>query len=263
MPVPTPDQEVGTGPAGTGNRPLSTVTDPSEDVVANHGGAEELTVVPDPADQPMLAEPPQHDPAGHDRSFYEETVLGGPADVALDGTGDSAKRGLWAWFEAGHWLGKWRTPLLVRLWRYGAGSVLAFVTSGVALFICIQWAGLGATTAAVIAFVAGALPNWILNRRWAWEKRHREGLGRETSLYVIVSLVSLGVSVAVTKASAVAAEDLSSATVRHLLVTGMYLLATVALAGAKYLAYDRWVFVDRRDSSRAQVRKTTEVKRTP
>lgn len=187
---------------------------------------------------------------------------GGPAQPAQPA--QPAHQGLWSWFEAGHWLGKWRTPLLVRLWRYGAGSVLAFVTSGVALFACIQWVGLGATTAAVIAFFAGAVPNWLLNRRWAWEKRHREGIGQETALYILVSLVSLGISVGVTKATAVAAGHISGhLTLRHLLVTGMYMLATVALAGAKYVAYDRWVFVDRRDRSRAQVRNTTEVNRTP
>jgi putative flippase GtrA len=150
------------------------------------------------------------------------------------------------------------------LWRYGAGSVVAFVTSGVALFVCIQWLGLGATTGAVIAFFAGAVPNWVLNRRWAWQKRHRDGIGKETSLYTVVSLVSLGVSVAATKATAVAAEHMGSHnTFKHLLVTGVYLLVTIALAGAKYVVYDRWVFVDRRDRSRHQVPTTTDVNRTP
>lgn len=171
---------------------------------------------------------------------------------------------LWTWFEQGHWLGRWRSPALVRIWRYGAGSVVAFVLSGVALFVCMQWAGLGASTSAVIAFFAGSVPNWLLNRRWAWQKNHREGIAQETVLYVLVSLVSLGISVAVTKATAVAASHVGThLTIRHLLVTGMYLLTTVVLSGAKYVAYDRWVFIDRRASSRAQVRTTTEQNRTP
>lgn len=175
-----------------------------------------------------------------------------------------ARTGLWSWFEAGHWLGKWRTPQLVKLWRYGAGSVLAFVTSGIALFICIQWLGFGATTAAVIAFFAGTIPNWALNRRWAWQRTHRDGIGRETTLYTIVTLASLGISVGVTKLTAIWAADMKThPIVRHLLVTGMYLLVTVVLAGAKYVAYDRLVFVDRRPRSRSQVPTTTRENRTP
>lgn len=175
-----------------------------------------------------------------------------------------AKHDPWTWFHEGHWLGRWRSPLLVKLWRYGAGSVLAFVSSGVALFICIQWLGFGATTAAVIAFLVGAIPNWILNRRWAWEKTEREGFAAETTLYVIVSLISLGISVGVTKATAIGAAHLAThLVVKHLLVTGSYLLTTVVLTGAKYVAYDRLVFVDRRPRSRHHVPTTTEVNRRP
>jgi putative flippase GtrA len=171
---------------------------------------------------------------------------------------------LWRWFEQGHWLGRWHSPLMVKLWRYGAGSVVAFVSSGVALFVGIQWVGLGATTSAVIAFLVGAIPNWILNRQWAWQRTERQGMGAETTLYVVVSLISLGISAGVTKAAAIGANHLQThEVIEHLLVTGSYLLTTVALTGAKYVAYDRWVFVDRRPRSRHQVPTTTEVKRTP
>jgi hypothetical protein len=52
-------------------------------------------------------------------------------------------------------LGRWRTPLLLKVWRYGAGSIVAFVTSGVAFYVCIDGFGLGAITCSVIAFFAG------------------------------------------------------------------------------------------------------------
>ena len=46
----------------------------------------------------------------------------------------------------------------------------------VVLFVCLSWFHIGAISSTVIAFFAGAIPNWVLNRRWAWEKRGREGV---------------------------------------------------------------------------------------
>ena len=166
------------------------------------------------------------------------------------------------WLVEGHWLGRFRTPRILRLWRYGAGSVVAFVSSTVVFYLCIGILGEGAITATVVAFFAGAVPNWVLNRRWAWEKRGRDGITRETLLYAIVSLVSLLVSAAITKGTALEAEDLRAMhMVRDVLVTGSYVLSVVLLTGLKYLAYNRFVFVDRR--SRAQVPTTTEANRQP
>jgi putative flippase GtrA len=166
------------------------------------------------------------------------------------------------WLVEGHWLGRWRTPKLLKLWRYGAGSIVAFVTSIVAYYVCYSWAHLGAITSTWIAFVAGAVPNWVLNRRWAWQKRGREGMTRETTLYVIVSLISVVVSSVFTKLTAHSAEHLANHLDKDLLVTGSYMLSVIVLTGLKYVAYDRFVFVERR-SSRAQVPTTTEQNRTP
>jgi putative flippase GtrA len=166
------------------------------------------------------------------------------------------------WLVDGHWLGRWRTPLLLKLWRYSAGSVVAFVTSSVTLYVCFSWIGFGAISSSVIAFFAGAVPNWILNRQWAWQKRGRDGMGAETTLYVIVSLVSLVASTAVTKLTAIEAAN-ATHLLKDLLVTASYMFSVVVLTGLKYLAYDRIVFVERRRSSRDQVRSTTEQNLAP
>jgi len=146
-----------------------------------------------------------------------------------------------------HWLGRWRTPLVVKLWRYGAGSVVAFVSSVVVYFGCFSWGHLGAIGSTWVAFVAGAVPNWILNRRWAWGKKGKEGVARESVLYVIVSLVSLAASSGATKATALAVVH-TSHTARDLLVTFSYMASVIVLSGLKYLVYDRYVFVNKRKS---------------
>lgn len=166
------------------------------------------------------------------------------------------------WVVEAHWLGRWRSPRLLKLWRYGAGSIVAFVTSVVVVYICYSWADFGAITSTVIGFVAGAVPNWILNRRWAWKMSSREGMGKETALYVAVSAISLVASSAADKLTARASVGLRSDMERDLLVTAAYVVSTLVLTALKYLAYDRWVFVDRR-RSRNQVPTTTEQNLVP
>jgi putative flippase GtrA len=166
------------------------------------------------------------------------------------------------WLVGAHWLGRWRTPLAVRMWRYGAGSAVAFITSGVVLFVCLGWFHLGAITSTVIAFLAGAVPNWVLNRRWAWEKRGHEGMVKETVLYVVVSVTALAASSAADKFTAVETASMKSHLEKSLLVTFAYLFSVVVLTGLKYLAYDRLVFINR-PTSRHQVPTTTEQNRVP
>ena len=78
---------------------------------------------------------------------------------------------------------------------------------------------------------------------------------------MVVSLISLVASSAVTKLTAMAANH-SAHTTRDVLVTLSYLFSVVVLSGLKYLAYDRFVFVDRR-RSRDQVPITTEQNLAP
>jgi putative flippase GtrA len=169
------------------------------------------------------------------------------------------------WVIGAHWLGRWRSPLAVRIWRYGAGSVVAFATSTVVLFVCLSLFKWGAITSTVVAFLAGAIPNWVLNRRWAWERRGREGVVKETTLYVIVSVVALVASAATDKITAVETAGLHNDLVKSVLVTMAYMFSVVVLTGLKYIAYDRFVFVDRPNArrSRSQVPTRTEPNRTP
>jgi putative flippase GtrA len=171
-------------------------------------------------------------------------------------------KGALHWLVDAHWLGRWRSPLVLKLWRYGAGSVVAFVVSTVTVTFCYSWLDLGAITSSTIAFVAGAVPNWVLNRRWAWQKRGRDGVGKETTLYVFITLLSWGAYTGVTKAAALASSS-AGETTRDVLVTLSYMAANLVFAALKYLAYDRIVFVERPASSRSQVDTMTRAKRQP
>ena len=136
-----------------------------------------------------------------------------------------------------------RSKLAVRVTRYTIGSVLALLTS-VAVFALLLAAGAGTTVDSVLAFVAGAVPNWILNRRWAWGRSGEMDLGREVVGYTAISVIALIASSAGTGwANSLSRHHFAH---QHQLRIAFVTLAYVAVQGllfaAKFVAYDQWVF---------------------
>jgi putative flippase GtrA len=136
----------------------------------------------------------------------------------------------------------------MRVTRYTLGSVVALLTS-VVVFALLYGLGVGTTPASVAAFVAGAVPNWVLNRRWAWNVRGRVHIGREVIGYTVISLLALLASSAGTAWTHAAVRGVGSHGLRVALVTLAYVAVQVILFGVKFLAYDLWVF-----SGRSRVR---------
>jgi putative flippase GtrA len=153
----------------------------------------------------------------------------------------------------------------LRVWRYTASSVIAAASSAV-VFAGAYALGLGTVAANVLAFAAGAVPNWVLNRAWAWQRRGRVHVGREVLLYAVVSLLSLVASSAATEwASREARTVTSDAALRVLLVAGAYVATYGVLFVAKYVLYELVIFADDRRAprSRHQVPRTTRPNRMP
>ncbi len=125
--------------------------------------------------------------------------------------------------------------------RYSAGSVVAAIVSEATLTLLVGVARMSAGPAAVVAFVAGAVPNWILNRRWAWEHAGRVTLRRELGPYVLIVLATL-----VATAGASAAVDAATRHVSHwvsvVAVDGAYIAATGLMFVVKFVLFDRLVF---------------------
>lgn len=153
----------------------------------------------------------------------------------------------------------------VKIWRYTASSVLAAATSAV-VFAAVYALGVGNVPANVLAFLAGAVPNWVLNRSWAWQRSGRVHVGREVVLYAVVSLASLAASSAATGWAGHAARTVTAdATLRVLLVAGAYVVTYGVLFVVKYVIYELVVFAGdgRAPRSRHQVASTTRPNRTP
>jgi putative flippase GtrA len=137
----------------------------------------------------------------------------------------------------------WRRPLAVRLAKFTAGSAIATVASELAFIVVYGLLGAGTRLAGVVAFLAGAIPNWTLNRRWTWQRRGRPRFGREVLPYVAVVIAT---AVAATALSGLADDWVRGlATPRSIqvaLVGTAYLLPYGAVFLLKFVLFERVVF---------------------
>lgn len=136
-----------------------------------------------------------------------------------------------------------RSPLVRRVTGYSAGSVIAAITSELAFAAAFGWAHTGTTWASAAGFVGGAVPNYILNRRWAWNDRRGRSRRNEILLYALVSIASFLVSAVVTAYVEGWARHLTaSAGWRVVLVAGAYLAVSGVFFVGKFVAYELVVF---------------------
>ena len=143
-----------------------------------------------------------------------------------------------------------RPALPVRLFRYTTGSVVALIVSEIVLLTAYGVAGLPTVLATVLAFLAGAVPNWILNRRWAWARSDRASVRREVLPYAAIVVVSLLLATALTAAADSLARVLTdSVALRSALVGAAYLVTSFVMFVGKFVLFDRVVFADGTDST--------------
>jgi putative flippase GtrA len=128
------------------------------------------------------------------------------------------------------------------LLRYSASSIVATAISQLAFLAC-YWIGTSATVASVIAFAAGAVPNYLLNRRWAWGRTGPAHPTREVLPYVVITLASLVViSFLTTLADAWIRDMTELHSLRTLLAGTAYLAANGFTFILKFVLFDRFVF---------------------
>jgi putative flippase GtrA len=136
-----------------------------------------------------------------------------------------------------------RSPLLRRITGYSAGSVIAAFTSELAFAGAFGWLHSGTTWASLAGFIGGAVPNYFLNRRWAWQGRSGRSRRSEITLYAIVSIASFLVSAVVTNVVERWARHLTtSASLRVVVVATAYLAVSGVFFVGKFVAYELIVF---------------------
>jgi len=81
--------------------------------------------------------------------------------------------------------------LVPKVLRYLTGSVVATICSEVTFVVLYGVVGVGTTWSSALSWLAGAVPNFWLNRNWAWQRRGRPSLRREIVPYVAIILTTL------------------------------------------------------------------------
>ncbi|MGH2871637.1 MAG: GtrA family protein [Solirubrobacteraceae bacterium] len=138
-----------------------------------------------------------------------------------------------------------RSAMAIKLARYAIGSLIA-LTSSIVAFGLLYVLGANTTICSIAAFVAGAVPNWFLNRRWAWKLRGRVEFWREVFAYIVISVIVLVSSAALTGwANAQVNTIPSGHGIRVLLVTAAYVAVQAVFFVAKFVVYEHWVFAGR------------------
>ena len=155
-----------------------------------------------------------------------------------------------------------------RVARFAVSSMVAAGTSAV-VFPILYVLGASTTVCSIAAFVAGAIPNWTLNRKWTWKVEGRVAFGREIFAYIIVSATTL---LALSLATAWTHQRVQSIPAGHgirvALVTASYFGVLALLYGLRYFLYEFWIFSGRSRiraalRSRRQVWTEARANRTP
>jgi putative flippase GtrA len=87
---------------------------------------------------------------------------------------------------------KARSTLGIRFGRFAIAAISAFATTEIVLTICVGPLNLSSTWSSLISWFSGALVSYVLSR-WAWKRKGRPNLLRETLPFWIVSAMVVAV----------------------------------------------------------------------
>jgi putative flippase GtrA len=126
--------------------------------------------------------------------------------------------------------------------RYTAASAIATTITQIVLLACSLLGDVPALTASTVAFAAGAVPQFLIIRRWAFGR-----LPRQVVSFVVVTLITGAASVAMVAmvdmviGPAVTDDD----AMRALALNVGYLVGGAPIFVAKFLVFDRIFFAGR------------------
>lgn len=138
-----------------------------------------------------------------------------------------------------------------RFARFVLVALAAVVSSQIALIVFLDAAHIGATTSGALAGAVGAAVSYVLSR-WAWERKGRPNVLRETLPFWLVSVgawLILGLS---TKLGIhVAASMHLHGVRRQAVVNGVYLAGNCVTFLARFVIFHYVLFADRGSSPAA------------
>jgi len=130
--------------------------------------------------------------------------------------------------------------MVPKLLRYFTGSVIATVCSEVAFVALYGLLSVGTTWSSVLSWLAGAVPNFWLNRNWAWQRTGRPSLRREVLPYAAIIVTTLVLATLLTHAADVWLHHQGvSSSVRVTLVAAVFLGTYVVVFALRFVLLER------------------------
>jgi putative flippase GtrA len=87
-----------------------------------------------------------------------------------------------------------RTPESRKLVRYATVSVISTVLSLILLYVFYRGVGLSPAWANIVTTVIVTVPNYYLNRAWAWGRTGKSHVMREVVPFWVIAFISLALS---------------------------------------------------------------------
>lgn len=134
----------------------------------------------------------------------------------------------------------------LRFSKFTAGSIFSTLLSQATLTGLFGWAHTSVTVATVVAFVVGAIPNFVINWKWTWGRDGRPALVRELVPYLAIIIAGgLAATGLTTLTDHVLAPMITARGWRTVTVDMAYLASYAILFVAKFALLDK-VFGARR-----------------
>lgn len=131
----------------------------------------------------------------------------------------------------------------IRLFRAATSSLLATGISQLTLLAILWTEVAGVTTASAAAWLAGAIPNYLVARRWAWARSGKPRLRGELLPYFAVIGTGGLIAVGLTKASSFVIRPLDIPHLAEvLLIDAAYICSYGLVFILKFALLDRLVF---------------------
>ena len=139
---------------------------------------------------------------------------------------------------------KLRTKVGVRFTRFVGVAAASLATSEILLAVCDSGLHMTSTPAALVATFGGAAVSYVLSR-WAWERKGKPDVLRETIPFWIVFGVATVISTLATKLGYHIAASMHLHGVKHvLIVEGIYLAANVVTFLMRFAIFHYVLFAD-------------------
>jgi putative flippase GtrA len=140
---------------------------------------------------------------------------------------------------------KIRTEAGVRFTRFVPVAIVAVITSQVMLGLLTGPVNLSAGASGVIASMTAALVSYVLSR-WAWERKGKPDLLRETLPFWAVSVAVWGILGLTSHFASVWAHDMGYTHLKkHLVVQGAYFLMNCVTFVARFLIFHYILFANK------------------